>query len=170
MTTKMASSDGRYGVSLSGTLRADLFRYCERAGGVEVGGVLVGRYTTACDCAVVTRVVGPPTDSKAGPAWFVRGVAGLSRLLADCWHHRHEYYLGEWHYHPGGPARPSPRDRQQMSDIAADANYCCRQPILLLVGGSVSDALVLGAFVYSAIEPVVELIARPPVVFGGDGP
>lgn len=156
----MLSGDGRYGISLNATLRDKLLRYCELAAGVEVGGVLVGRYTAACDCAVVTQVVGPPPDSTAGPTWFVRGVDGLTLLLADGWRRRREYYLGEWHYHPGGVPRPSTRDRRQMSDIAADVNYCCRQPILLIVGGHAPHALVLGAYVYSTSEPAVELTAR----------
>jgi len=160
MTTTMRSADGRFGLVFGESVRAELLGHVTRAGSNETGGVLVGHYSEACDCAVVTRVVGPPKDSTAGRTWFVRGVCGLTRLLADCWQRNQGYYLGEWHFHPGGSPCPSPRDNRQMHDIAVDVTHCCPQPVLLLLGGSGAADLRLGAFVYPVGEPVVGLLER----------
>jgi integrative and conjugative element protein (TIGR02256 family) len=99
---------------------------------METGGVLIGKYSTDHRTAFVTRVHGPPPDSRAGSTWFVRGVRGLQRVLREYWI-RGEYYLGEWHYHPGAPT-PSSTDLKQMTTIATSHAYCCPEPVLCVVG------------------------------------
>jgi integrative and conjugative element protein (TIGR02256 family) len=42
------------------------------------------------------------------------------------------YYLGDWHTHPLGPARPSCRDHQTAAAIAANPNVGLRQPLVLI--------------------------------------
>ena len=80
---------------------------CSESGRVETGGVLIGRYNRERNMATVTRVCGPPPDSRKGRNTFVRGTQGLQHLINRLWH-VNEYYLGEWHYHPEGTAHPSP--------------------------------------------------------------
>ena len=112
-----------------------LLEMCRESGSLEIGGLLIGRYNNAHDTAEVTRVLGPPSDSVRRQNSFWRGVRGLQNKLNSLWKSG-EYYLGEWHYHPGGPARPSPSDIRQMTRISESPKYRCPEPILIVVGGS----------------------------------
>ena len=68
---------------------------------VETGGIIIGHYDTAFQNATITEFTGPPEDSKTARLRFYRGVKGLRNLLRQYWKERNEYYLGEWHLHPG---------------------------------------------------------------------
>jgi hypothetical protein len=70
-------------------------------------------------CAGVTACLPAPRDSRAGPRWFERGVP-----------------------------RPSASDDAQMRRIAADLDYHCPVPLLLLIGGNATRRWQLAAFVY----------------------
>ncbi len=128
------SEDEMIAVVLDDRLLDEMVEHCRRAGRHETGGILIGRYSELRDQAVVTQVTGPPSDSRAGRRWFVRGVRGLDRVLARAWC-SHDYYLGEWHYHPFASAAASETDRQQTVAFAREPAYWCPQPILLIIGG-----------------------------------
>lgn len=67
----------------------------------------------------------------------MRGTAGLQGWLNRLWNgNERRYYLGEWHFHPGGAPEPSRMDIKQMGKIARSSSYKCPEPILLVVGGS----------------------------------
>lgn len=104
----------------------------------ETGGLLIGHYTTSLDCAIVTKISGPPDDSEAGRTWFKRGTKGLTAMLSKYWK-KGDYYLGEWHVHPGGSPIPSDIDRSQMNRIIQTKNFECEEPVLILVGGTPTD-------------------------------
>lgn len=59
---------------------------------------------------------------------------GLKSLLQQCWKEQNEYYLGEWHLHPGSSPTPSAEDIAQMKKIAQDKNFNCKEPILMILG------------------------------------
>jgi integrative and conjugative element protein (TIGR02256 family) len=134
MTFERWSADRRYGVRVEAHQLAALRDECERAGHHETGGVLLGRYASRRDCAVVTEVVPPPADSSRGRTWFRRGVAGLARLFADRWRSERITYIGEWHFHPGAEPEASGQDRREIADVASSAEVRCPVPILLVVG------------------------------------
>jgi integrative and conjugative element protein (TIGR02256 family) len=92
-------------------------------------------------------VTGPARDSASGRAWFQRGVAGLQDLLFRRWRQQ-EYYLGEWHSHPGAAPTPSGTDATQLKLFARAADYHCPEPILLIVGGDPRNEWILHARVY----------------------
>lgn len=129
---RFASADSKFSVELSSGAESALRRPAVKRRLRETGGILIGKYSPDLRTAFVTRVQGPPPDSRAGSTWFVRGVRGLQRVLSRYWA-RGEYYLGEWHYHPGAP-NPSPEDLQQMMAIAGSVAYCCPEPLLCIVG------------------------------------
>lgn len=133
------SEDGMIAAVLDNALREQMLDHCMRAGTSETGGILIGHYSALHDQAIVAEVTGPPSDSRAGRWWFVRGVRGLTRRLARAWQD-HEYYLGEWHYHPFSDATPSERDVRQILTFAADPAYGCPEPVLFVVGGDPSRA------------------------------
>ena len=95
--------------------------------------MLIGHYNEMLDTAVVTRVTGPPPDSRRRRTAFYRGTQGLRELLRDLWRKK-EYYLGEWHYHPGGSPEPSSADIRRMHEIAESEDARCPEPILLVAG------------------------------------
>ncbi|MGH7965101.1 MAG: Mov34/MPN/PAD-1 family protein [Candidatus Binatia bacterium] len=101
----------------------------------ETGGILIGRYENDGNVAVVTAASERPVDSSAGRAWFQRGISGLTAKLRARWVHG-EYYLGEWHSHPGGAPDPSNNDIREMRSIAIDTRYRCPKPIMVIAGTS----------------------------------
>lgn len=101
---------------------------------VETGGIIIGHYDTAFQNATITEFTGPPEDSKTARLRFYRGVKGLRNLLRQYWKERNEYYLGEWHLHPGSTPDPSYTDIEQMKEISKDKKFNCKEPILLIFG------------------------------------
>lgn len=143
------SENRTLGVRIGSDTLMRILESCRRSDPEETGGILVGYYTETLDCAVVTDASERPPDSRSGRTRFVRGTAGLQRWLDGLWRRSNRrYYLGEWHYHPGGKPEPSPTDKRQMERIAGSASYKCPEPMLLLVGGSASDRCDVGIFVF----------------------
>ncbi|WP_425571235.1 Mov34/MPN/PAD-1 family protein [Novipirellula rosea] len=113
--------------------QVELVSFCRKAGHVETGGILLGKYIEADSCALVTSVTGPPPDSRRTKFTFQRGVKGLQRLLDRLWNKNEAYYLGEWHFHPAPVPNGSPQDYRQMQRIAASQDYGCPEPLLVIV-------------------------------------
>ena len=111
------SPDRQFGLKIPEEKIALLLAVCAQSTPHETGGILIGFYTTARDCAVVTAISRAPSDSQRGKAYFVRGVRGLQRWINYLWRRKHHYYLGEWHFHPGGLPSSSPTDVTQMKNI-----------------------------------------------------
>lgn len=101
----------------------------------ETGGILIGRYEIDGNTAVVTAATEKPADSSSGRAWFQRGISGLTARLRARWASG-EYYVGEWHSHPGGGPNPSGNDIREMRSISIDACYKCPKPIMIIAGTS----------------------------------
>src|SRR5690349_6378790 len=102
------SEDRCFGLSLGRIRVRALLRFTRKARATETGGVLVGRYSEAFNCAEVTRVSPPPRDSKADRCSFERGSEGLEAWLLKLWSaSARTYYLGEWHFHPYASAEAS---------------------------------------------------------------
>lgn len=148
MIIDCVSADGKYGLSLGEEVVDRLRRLCVASEDRETGGVLAGHYDSSHQLAVVTRASGPPAGSQRGRTSFVRTVGGLQRWLDQMWSRRSAYYLGEWHFHPGGTPTPSGTDRAQMWEIADDSKYACPEPILLIVGGDPRAGLTWSATVF----------------------
>lgn len=129
-----------------------MLQECQRKSDHETGGILIGAYSGDLTTANVEEATAPPTDSRAFPTRFFRGIGGLVALLQLRWQYHGRYYLGEWHYHPHAAPLPSAYDRQQMADIANDPDYSCRHPLLVIVGGNPAGDWHLYASVYSGSE------------------
>lgn len=161
--TEFRSDDGRFCLTLPASAIAELCRLCSAAKASETGGILVGFYTPTGESAVVTRVTGPPKDSKAGATWFHRGTDSLNEQLARRWG-KGEFYLGEWHYHPGSsPPVPSPQDCTQLEQIADSPRYHCPEPVLVIASIVAKERMSLAVFVFPRGEARVRLTeARTP--------
>jgi integrative and conjugative element protein (TIGR02256 family) len=146
------SDDRRYGAQIVDELISKMIRLCAQAAGQETGGILVGQYTAALDCAVIRAVSRAPSDSTRGRMWFDRGVR-----VEHLWARDRQYYLGEWHFHPQGAPLPSLTDIRQMEQIAASVNYRCPEPILVIIGGDPPHSWGLRVFAFPQGVPYQEL-------------
>lgn len=134
MSNHFVSADRMIGVEISDAAYATMLGAASLAGRKETGGILVGHYSAYLDRAIVETATGPPSDSQAFAASFIRGVSGLRRLLLKAWRGGN-YYLGEWHFHPFASPDPSPTDILQLVTFARDPGYQCPNPVLVIIGG-----------------------------------
>ena len=124
-----------------------LVRDAEGSWPVETGGVLCGYRTDGGDTVIeVASSAGPNAVHGAlsyepDYEFDEQVVAGLYAKSG-----RTTVYLGDWHSHPAGAAKPSLKDRRALRRIARDGEARQPQPISVIVG--VSD----GAWTISAYE------------------
>lgn len=152
------SYDDRFSVSICESAIQVMLFACSQSGGKETGGILIGKLDPTGRTALVLEATPKPRDSSFGWFWFRRGVKGLKQLLAERWTVG-QHYLGEWHYHPGGSPEPSGPDYAAMAKIAADIRYQCKEPILVIVGGTQSDHWQLSVSVTPHAEQPHRLMA-----------
>jgi len=129
------SHDGRFGLRVPREVVGRMLADCAASAPVETGGILVGRYSEDCRMAEVTGTSRGPSDRGGARASFLRGVKRLLAWLRELWVRRADYYLGEWHSHPGASPVPSRRDVKTMLDIAKSKPCNCPEAVLLVVGG-----------------------------------
>jgi integrative and conjugative element protein (TIGR02256 family) len=165
-----SDGEGRFTVSIGSDQVAHLLKQCADSCGLETGGILIGYYTKALCCAVVTGVVDAPPDSGRGRTSFFRGVSGLQALISRIWSRERHYYLGEWHFHPSGSPEASSVDIEQMKAIASSASYQCPEPILLIVGGSPESTWSIRVMVLPKVSGLpVELVQTDPISLSTSG-
>lgn len=152
----LMSVDGRFGILLKTNQLQKITFYCAAALPNETGGILVGKYNSFFNTAEVTEIIKAPRDSSFGRAWFHRGVYGLKSQLRRFWINN-QYYLGEWHFHPHSSPAPSSTDIIQIKKIAADKEYNCPEPILLIIGGNPADKCSASATIFSSNEGLIRL-------------
>jgi integrative and conjugative element protein (TIGR02256 family) len=162
-TWRGSTDDGTFAVELQASVLGALDRYCRDAGSVETGGILVGRYSDDLALAIVREATPPPTDSKRGRSWFVRGMSGLREMLGKRWRaSERTFYIGEWHFHPANHVEPSGDDFAQMLAISRAREYDCKEPLLLILGaGKHEGRRLFRAFVCPAEHVPLELHCSP---------
>jgi integrative and conjugative element protein (TIGR02256 family) len=144
---RSCSADGRFNLELPGRIIDEMLELCGRSFPLETGGILVGFYSDDSRFAHVTNLVPAPIDSVSNRFSFQRGVRGVQKFLNQMWLRR-RYYLGEWHFHPGGSASPSGMDSDQMKSIAYAGSYHCPEPVLLILGGDPPQQVTFESYVY----------------------
>lgn len=152
------SENRDYGLKIPAEALSRVLELSRRAAPKETGGVLVGYYTEAQDCAVVMEVSAPPPDSKSTRNSFVRGTVGLQGWLNKLWRNERTFYLGDWHSHPGQAPSASLTDIAQLKEIAEDETRKCPEPVALLIGGAAVGANDVGAYVYPRGAGLIELL------------
>jgi integrative and conjugative element protein (TIGR02256 family) len=165
------TADG-FAMELQEHVLSTLDRYCGDAGSLETGGILVGRYSEDLSLAIVREATRPPSDSRRGRSWFVRGVHGLRDMLGQRWRAKERtFYIGEWHFHPVAYVEPSSDDFTQMLEISHAKAYDCQEPVLLILGiGAPQRQRPFRAFVCPAEGSPQELLATvPSAEVGGAG-
>lgn len=175
MSWRGKTGEGTFAVEVRASVLSALDRYCRDAGSSETGGILVGLYSDDLSLAIVSEATPPPTDSRRGRSWFVRGVNGLREMLGQRWRAKERnFYIGEWHFHPATHVEPSGDDFAQMLEISHAREYDCKEPLLLILGaGKHEGHRDFRAFVCPAgaspreLKPeVCEVRAVPPKIGG----
>lgn len=160
LTHEFWSEDLRFGLRLGLSHFGRMISQCIKSYPNETGGILVGFYNQRLDCAEVTHIFFEPSDSRKGKTWFVRGIHGLQDKLNKLWSSQKGYYLGEWHFHPGGTSNPSQGDINQMLSIASSSKTHCPEPILLIFSGNyIPQEVKLKTYVFSDRD-IIELHKR----------
>lgn len=141
--------DYKYGCQFSDLIIQRMLSLCHQSKHTETGGVLVGYYNETYSHAIITAVSSAPVDSQSGPTWFQRGIVGMQLWLNNLWKQKQpQYYLGEWHFHPGGTPQPSQTDISQMEKIALSKQYQCPEPLLIIIGGTPPTNWSMRVFVF----------------------
>jgi hypothetical protein len=124
-------------VTVDDGVRAQMIAMREGALPNETGGSVLGIIDTVARKIHVVEAMPEPSDSKASPTLFERGIAGLSEEVAAKLARAMEQirYVGEWHSHPRSHSiSPSATDLIQICRSAVDASIE-RQPTLSLIAG-----------------------------------
>jgi integrative and conjugative element protein (TIGR02256 family) len=102
----------------------------ERAVPTETGGVLVGRNLGPHLLIEYATLPGPKAEHS--PTSFRRDGDYTQAVLESIYESSGGIsdYLGEWHSHPTGLKRPSPRDVRSIRWIADNDAYAAPEPIL----------------------------------------
>jgi integrative and conjugative element protein (TIGR02256 family) len=121
-------------VWLSSTLLTQITKQGAQHAPLETGGMLLGWRR---DRAIVVRA-----QVEAGPAAhralqsFTPDGDWQQRRLEEAYEQsdRTVTYLGDWHSHPRGSGRPSPKDRHTAAAIAAEPLARASMPVTLILG------------------------------------
>ena len=134
-------TDGRYEVRISAAvvteMRAETRRGARTRGErIETGGMLLGAFDEAVGCVYIDTAAGPSPDSALSALFFAHGTQGTKELVE---HHRVRSinrvgFVGMWHTHPYGPARPSRTDEAGMGWIVSPSGTG-RRALMLILGG-----------------------------------
>lgn len=103
---------------------------------VETGGMLLGSFDDATGILYVDKATGPSPDSYLSETYFQHGLEGAQKCV-DAEMDRTNLatgFVGFWHTHPTGPARPSRTDEQGMASIVSP-DGSRRRALMMILGG-----------------------------------
>lgn len=146
-----------FGIEIKEETINEIYDICKNSFPKETGGILIGKYSPDLKRAQISIVTGAPLDSRSGGTWFHRGTNGLQQLLDEVWEREGSFYLGEWHYHPGGTPIPSTQDIIEMKKISKNKTYNCPEPILIIAGNTSTYDWHLGVYIFNESEKSISL-------------
>ena len=138
---------------------------------VETGGPLFG-YRAGED-VVVTRAFGPGPKARHRPRSLVPDHEATQATINAVRNESggHESYLGEWHTHPLGPARPSGRDATSLVEISKQHGVELHRPVSVIQATKPLFAHLrigeLAAFEWDGVETLYEVEVT---IFAADDP
>jgi integrative and conjugative element protein (TIGR02256 family) len=99
---------------------------------------------------VVTHAVGPGPSALHEPKAFSPDSEWQAAQIAELYEcsERRLDYLGDWHTHPGGVARPSRRDEATLVKIASTRSARCPEPVMVILGSRDGASADWGPRVY----------------------
>jgi len=100
----------------------------------ETGGMLLG-WRVGHELVIAETIEAGPGARRARDSFEADGPWQERRLLeAYDRSGRTVTYLGDWHSHPRGPARPSGRDRETAALVAGWEDAHIPEPLTLIIG------------------------------------
>jgi len=133
----------------------------------ETGGALFGWHDD--HEVVVSRILGPGPNARHGLSHFEpdhkwQGTEGR-RIYNES--NRSVAYVGDWHTHPRGAARPSAQDKKTMASIAKDRDFRTPHPLSLIVGRPTRRSRTLRIYVWNGkmLEPIDNAYFDAPQTF-----
>jgi integrative and conjugative element protein (TIGR02256 family) len=122
-------------VVLSPEAREAIVRFTEAKPDRETGGVLIG-YEDLAGNAVVLDATDAGPNATETTTRYEHDVLYVNQRLSEAAERLGERgrYVGEWHSHLEPDPRPSPRDVESLSDIAAAPNYLTDEPVMVIAG------------------------------------
>ncbi len=130
-------------------LLAELCAEAEHERPCETGGMLLG-WRVGQEIAVVRRIAAGPGAKRESERFEADGPWQQERLTAAYEDSgRTVTYLGDWHSHPHGPARPSTRDRDTAALIASCAQARAPEPLSVILGRRRRGRWRMRCFIYT---------------------
>lgn len=122
----VADQSGTYQVRITPGAMEQMRCACAGDGsgsGTETGGLLLGQFDDACGVVWVSEAQGPPAGSIAGPEFIVVNSPEASGEVRERSRQTDGLigFVGLWHTHPGGEARPSQVDLAAMAQLLEEA-------------------------------------------------
>lgn len=101
----------------------------------ETGGLLLGQFDEACRIVWVSEVTGPPDGSLAGPLGVAVNTPAAREDVCERSHRTGGLtaFVGLWHTHPHGSARPSEIDIEAMNKLLAESSSPSPRILLLVI-------------------------------------
>ncbi len=103
----------------------------------ETGGCLIGYWGESFKEVVIEDYIGPGPNAKhykngfkPDSKWQEDRIANIYKESARLW-----TYLGDWHSHPDGSLKLSPKDKLTLSKIASCPDARAPYPIMTLISG-----------------------------------
>jgi integrative and conjugative element protein (TIGR02256 family) len=100
----------------------------------ETGGILLGYEAPDSSAVVITHLIGPGPKAKSSRSQFVPDGTWQEAEVARIYEAsgRRATYLGDWHSHPDGIARPSRKDERTARCIADTPEARIPNPLMLI--------------------------------------
>ncbi len=140
--TVMRSEGAEYEVRVSPLAAAEMRGEARkgrrtRTARVETGGALLGAFDSAANILWVDEATSPPPDSVMSEIYFRHGSEGVAdqisaRVDATA---RVTSFVGMWHTHPYGQARPSDLDNKGIRQLVAPLPDTPPRASMLILGG-----------------------------------
>ena len=138
----IAGADDTMPVRLSpaavATVRAEARRGARLRGpDIETGGMLLGQIDEAVGVIFVDVATAPTPDSRLSNIYFEHGTQGAQALVE---HHRSRTngatsFVGMWHTHPYGYARPSRTDELSAANLVTPVTGGASRCLIMIFGG-----------------------------------
>lgn len=107
----------------------------------ETGGAFMGYRVSSSRETVITDLIGPGPGALFEETRFRPDKEYQYKEIERCYESasRLHTFLGDWHSHPFGVARPSPTDERGLHEIATDPAARQSHPLIAILAGQVDQ-------------------------------
>jgi hypothetical protein len=135
VTIVNAKNDPNWQVRLKYGIEQRLHTSLRKVKPNETGGLLVGRINFKRKIIYVTDFLPAPADSESSPYAFVRGIQDIPNKIFEIEELTGGMlsYVGEWHTHPLGGTRLSPKDEEAVKKIRRHLDSILRPTHVMIV-------------------------------------